>query len=77
MLPGPAFICVACKRSPGILKVNRTIAPLSCLQMHRGTLVSTHAAAGVLGDRAGRALTMAAPSERGRAAAPAGAGEER
>lgn len=43
MLPGPAFVCAACKRSPGILKINRTIAPLLHLQLHRGALVSTHA----------------------------------
>lgn len=73
MPPGLAFICVACKRSPGILKINRTIAPLSCLQMHRSSLVSTHAAACMLGDGAGRVSTIAMLSERGRAAAPAGA----
>jgi len=38
MPPGPAFICAASERSPGTLKINRSISPPSRLQLHRGSL---------------------------------------
>lgn len=61
-MPGPAFICVASKRSPGILKINRALTPLGRLQKHHGLPESRHTAAPALRDGAGRAVTITTPS---------------
>lgn len=54
---GPAFICAACKRSPGVLGINGILTPLLCLQVPRALIASA-----VSG---GEAVATTVPAGRG------------